>query len=886
MKRRDERGHSKILIIRERNTSVVAYDIRAMRIASLLAFVFVACSPTASKAQMKPPGTAEPNNAGTEAASDIAVLEAAVASAERDQGPKSPEYINALARLASRYRALSRAAEAEPLDRRALALSIEVLGEKHPSTLVKLNNLASSLFALDRTAEAEPLFRRALMLKMDVLGEKNASTLASLNNLTGTLRALDRWAEAEALDRRALAISTEMLGEKHGSTVRSLNNLADDLRKLGRAAEAEPLHRRALALSTEMLGEQHVTTLGILASLTADLRALGRAAEAEPLDRHALAISTEALGERQPVTIAFFGNLADDCRALGRAAEAEMLDRRALALATEVYGEKHRKTITILHNLGGDLNALGRVAEAEPLHRRALAISVEVLGEKHRETLVTLNVLAGDLRSLGRPAEAEPMHRRALALSTEVMGEKHPYTLASLNSLAADLRALGRTAEAEPLHRRALALTIEVLGDKHPDTILVLNNLAADLRVLGRAAEAEQLHRRVLALETDLLGEKHQNRLINLGNLTYDLLAQPARAHLALALAADATNIARAQIDRHDNSPRADAQLARDAQNGQAIFGLFADAAWIAAEGLATGTVPLASLPADLRSVPEVRRAAFAALQYALIGTATETMAREAARGAAHIAGQESLAIEQQKLTDAWRANDLAQNEALGGGGDAGNVKLEALQNRATEMEGRLSTINEQLQASVPDYFKLLRPAALDLTAAQRLLAQDEAVLLMAATGFGTHVMALTSDGLLWHRAPLKADTVETSVLQLASDLASYRQQLSEGFAAGRDSGPDRYDRKTAYELYHALIEPVAGALVGKRHLFIAAAGDLASLPFDWLVTAPPTGTDDGAADLRSTAWLADRFAITQVPSLPSLALFRTRRRDDDGNKN
>ncbi|WP_155646230.1 CHAT domain-containing protein, partial [Erythrobacter donghaensis] len=135
-------------------------------------------------------------------------------------------------------------------------------------------------------------------------------------------------------------------------------------------------------------------------------------------------------------------------------------------------------------------------------------------------------------------------------------------------------------------------------------------------------------------------------------------------------------------------------------------------------------------------------------------------------------------------------------------------------------------------------------------------------------------VMALTRTELVWHRADIKADEVAEKVSALRRDL-----NPGEG-ARGPDAGlaaRPSFDRGTAHDLYARLIAPVAATLEGKSHLFIAADGALASLPFGVLVTeAPQAGSDDSDPEvLRATPWFADAHALVQIPSLQSLAYLR-----------
>ncbi len=781
------------------------------------------------------------------------------------KGEKSPEYIMTLFRQARDLKAVGRIPEVEPLYRRALALRVEMLGEKHPSSIASVTQLAAYLDDFGRSREAEPLHRRALTLWAETVNEKDMRRIGSIMYLAANLDALGRSREAEPLHRRALSLLTESLGEKHPDAIKSLNNLAVNLDGLGRSREAGPLHRRALALRTEVLGEKHPDTISSFINLASNLYALGRAAEAEPLNRRALVLSTEVLGEKHPSTISSLTNLASILDALGRAAEAEPLNKRALALRTEVLGEKHPSTISSLANLASNLDALGRAAEAEPLNKRALALRTEVLGEKHPDTIGSLANLASNLDALGRAAEAEPLNKRALALRTEVLGEKHPDTITNLNNLASNLDNLGRAAEAEPLYRGALMRGTEVLGEKHPDTIASLGNLAGILDALGRSSEAEPLYWRALALDTELLGAGHPATVKVAYNLASSLLRQSSRASEALSPARQAVAGVRLQRSTLGASPREEGQRERDVRGQQGYFATLADADWSA--GLAR--------PGEL---PALRAEAFGALQDAMAGSTSQAVALMAARHAAEAAGAGlgEMARERQRLADEWRANEAGQTSAVSEGGPAAAVKRAGLRTRQTAIEGEMTRIDDRLRREAPAYFALIRPEPLAVADAQRLLGADEAVLLVVPTRFGTHVAALTREGLNWTRAAMTATEVNTAVARLRRDLdPGGAVRAAETSAPRPVTGAPAYDRQTAWRLYQTLVAPVAPALAGKRHVFVAADGALASLPFGVLVTAAPVGDDADPAALRATPWLADAHALVQLPSLQSLAFLR-----------
>jgi tetratricopeptide (TPR) repeat protein len=71
---------------------------------------------------------------------------------------------------------MSRYAEAQTLQSRALAISEKALGPDHPSVASGLCELASTYRELGRYEEAEPLLSRALSIREKALGSDHPLT--------------------------------------------------------------------------------------------------------------------------------------------------------------------------------------------------------------------------------------------------------------------------------------------------------------------------------------------------------------------------------------------------------------------------------------------------------------------------------------------------------------------------------------------------------------------------------------------------------------------------------------------------------------------------------------------------------------------------------------
>jgi CHAT domain-containing protein len=135
--------------------------------------------------------------------------------------------------------------EAEPLYRRALAITERSVGSDHLDVAIRLNNLAELLRVTNRLGEAEPLMRRALAIDEKSLGPDHPTVATRLNNLALLLADTNRYGEAEPLYRRALAITERSLGPDHPDVANRLNNLAWLLAERGDWAQAVALGRRA-----------------------------------------------------------------------------------------------------------------------------------------------------------------------------------------------------------------------------------------------------------------------------------------------------------------------------------------------------------------------------------------------------------------------------------------------------------------------------------------------------------------------------------------------------------------------------------------------------------------------------------------------------------------
>ncbi|MDB5424973.1 MAG: hypothetical protein JWQ29_2389, partial [Phenylobacterium sp.] len=752
--------------------------------------------------------------------------------------------------------------EAEPLLRQALELRRKSFGERDRRTAAGYASLALNLDTQSRDAEAEPYFRKALAIQRSALGEKHPDVGMTLNNLASCLDDQGRHAEAEPLLRKALAIARATVGETGLATAAVYGNLALNLDATGKRAEAEPLFRKALEINRKILGDQHPAVATATANLASNIVGQGRYADAEPLYRLALDIDLKTFGDAHYRVASDLDRLASDLDEQGRPMEAESLYRRALEIRRNVFGELNRSTAAAYGAVAGNLHAQGRYVEAEPLYRKALEIERAAAGENPASSAAAYQNLATNLDAQERHREAEPLLRKALEIRRAALGERREATGSAYNSLAENLDAQDRRAEAERLHRRALEIFRDTLGEQHPQTALAYASLAANLNRQKRYAAAEPMFRKALDIRRATLGEHHPetaeayDSLAQTLYLRYDhVQAEPLSARaVAIVRERRLTDLRAAGSDADAAIRRARADEDRGVHDGR-IYARHLRIAWLAAK----------DRPTDLA---RLRDDAFTTAQDLDTSPAAQALAQTVARATTSGAGA-NVARRRQELSAQARRLEGELVKSLAGRDAARPAQLRlVLDNTGRE----LAALDSRLRRVSPQYAELTSPAPLSLAQVQRRLRPGEGLLLIVPTGDDIHVFAVSRTRVAWNRLFDQQAAIDKRVRTL-------RCQVDEGLCSGGAGasapGPagrlPAFDLTAAYTLYRDLIAPVEGALQGVDRLLVTSSGSLADLPLAMLTLAPPAAGAGGATALASAPWLANRYALTTLPSVSNL---------------
>jgi len=235
-------------------------------------------------------------------------------------------------------------------------------------------------------------------------------------------------------------------------------------------------------------------------------------------------------------------------------------------------------------------------------------------------------------------------------------------------------------------------------------------------------------------------------------------------------------------------------------------------------------------------------------------------------------AGDDKLATLVRQRQDAlshWQSLDETLIKAVSKSPDARNPEQEArLQKDKAATDKKIKALDTTLTQRFPKYQELASPQPLKVEDAQKLLSSDEALISYLVGYDESYLWVVRKDKVAMHKIELSAEALNKIVHRL-------RRLLDPAdIETLKDIQP--FAVKEAHELYQHLFSKAEPLLKGINHLIVVPDGALQSLPFGVLVTEPYEKKLKTLKDHRDVPWLANKYAITVLPSVSSLRALRT----------
>jgi CHAT domain-containing protein len=773
----------------------------------------------------------------------------AIKTEQEASGPASESYITAVdqAIIIARKRFVLSVNQRSPFGdmralyplaelRRALEASRANFGENSDKYRKILNHFAFELVSVDLWRDAEPLLRDLLALNEKQLGDRDPRLLPVLWRLAKVL-------EREQQERAAIAA---------GSRWRIIKDGQEECR------DSEPLLRRALSLpginSTEMLIET-AQAASYLAWCT------GSRDEALRLRTYAVTL---------------FDRVAP-----GTSEERDEL--LALCIRQEVNQRNDEAIATARKLVELDEKAEGRV---DP-----------------RSRLADLHLLSDVLLRVNQVDEAEAIINDAATLSRRYIAAGN----APLVGIEADLGRIalrkGRYAEARDHYRNDIAAVAQLSGlPRYRDDIMYLLRLRTQL---GYALLANRETKAAIAeLEQAIregAGEPSQIAFAEVGlgwaalvdSRITDAIEWLTRADQVFKFIelvffegkADATSalaIAEHLKGNYDGAivhGRAAAATYRkefltfEKENLDPDFNSRSRTFLMLADDLYRVG---ATHPGDRQRFFEE---SFAVAQEAAITAASSAIAAMASRFAPRPGPLGDLIRDEQDTSQRLKDVQGSLGAILAVLPERRDHRKETeLRESLNQETMHLGELRNRLSLEFPAFSELADPRPISEREVQDLLGPNEALIAIQPfkrlTNFDLQINAPRT--LVWVVRRNAATEYSSDLGE--SELANAVRELRSGIDlsnAESDSLP-AFDTAVAYKLYKGLFGPAEHMLEGTEHLIVVAHGALTGIPPGILVTALSGSTNH--AKYRDVAWLSEKYAISVLPAVSSLAALRRHR--------
>jgi len=544
-----------------------------------------------------------------------------------------------------------------------------------------------------------------------------------------------------------------------------------------------------------------------------------------------------------------FRNLLRDGRSANsvrKFKEAEDLIRQALDIQTRLLGENDVAIADTLMDLAINVSNQGRTDEAQALFRRAEPIVQRSPNELDRARFTTyLGVEAanrGDFAAALQYARSASADWRRMVSSVnafaQFQGGGDKRVEKGEMAMALNLEARMALRNGDPVSASAAATEAVLILDQtdglpkwwKSDVLVTLGEVSA---AQGRLSAAETYLNGALAARRQIFGE---------GPQTIAVQAQLGRAYYLEGMNTSAIITYREAL-----------RAARGLPQSNDVF---------TADELmpfAAAIIAYAATLDDETARQGLYAEAFDAFQMVRSSVLGKTIAQAAAKVATSDPAITAL-IERaqgaQREADVARV-ELSHEQSLGDGERSAKVES-ALQQRIAAADRVVAEASRELDQRFPEYSSLAAPRALDLLELRKRLGDREGVVSFLIGRSQTYVQIVRRDGLWIARVPESAGSLQDTVKALRRAL-----EIQGGSI-------DEFDLERSHQLYQSLFKGIEPQLEGLDHLIVVPSGALASLPFGLLVTDKP-----GSGDYTRAPWLAQRLAISHVPSLQALFALR-----------
>lgn len=619
-------------------------------------------------------------------------------------------------------------------------------------------------------------------------------------------------AAVAALDRAELAYAAD--GNAADKQAEVFNNRAVLLRRLRRYAEGEASAREAVRLRTELYGANHIDVASARSTLANLLYSQGKMEEAVEQARAAVASLESASGENHLALVQRLDTLASILDESGLSRESLQVAIRTESLAREHLGLTHNWYQYALNTLTQAQLKSGLYSDAIPNARSTITVREAQFGREHPFTQASVMVLATALEETGQLEEASALAVGAMALLRDHSKLMDVGTVAGFHSrMLRLLAASGDWAGYDREEPASAAVVDEVVPADHWARANFHILRAGILNARGRQTEALALAERWVPVMVERLPAQSKDRIA--AEVLLIRLRQRAGGDLSQALEQAEPIIDRLteQFTALDLSENDIASIAQ--ASGQPLLTYLHMA-------IEAGDADRIVAAAQLLNLSEL---SLAQRHRSILTQGDDSSADAIAHAAIRDLARQLRYLDRRISVDESNGADT-------------------LRTQRNQLEAQLQAATATFRAQFPDYADLIRPAPASRAALAAMLSDGDLLALPVESGSRGYNVIVRPDGSV-AAYPFQSDDIAPKVTALRAALES---QVDDAFPLA-----------VAAQLTATLMP---GTIDAGGTLFIHGGGELASLPWSLLLTAPHEGP------LATAPWLIRSKAVQVLGNL------------------
>ncbi|WP_340203673.1 CHAT domain-containing protein [Ascidiimonas sp. W6] len=655
----------------------------------------------------------------------------------------------------------------------------------------------------------------------------------SLNIIGNSNRELGKFDQALAQHQKALKIGITHFGEQHPHVADSYNGIGNVYRELGKYDQVLAQHQKALKIQITHFGEQHPDVAYSYNGIGDHYRRSGKYDQALAQDQKALKIRMAHFGEQHPDVAASYNNIGKAYIELGKFDQGLEQFQKALNIKIAHFGEQHSYIAEMYNNIGVYYSYVGKYHKALEQHQKALKIRIAYFDGEHPSVFQTHYNMGIAYTDLGKYDQALEQYQIALKIAMANFGGQH-YTVASCyDNMGIVYKALGKYNQALEQHQKTLRIGIALFGNQHPeiaDTYISMGNICCILGNYSQALHYYQnaLHSNDASVSMDSFTS--QPGLKNHLDANILLQALSEKGKTLRLIAKDGTVVARPLARSLNTYQVADTliqSMRRNTPYEKDKLDL-AKNSTLAYQGAVSTAIKLHQKHHERHYLDKAFYFSEQNRASILLGSQAQRRALQFANVPDHL-----ISLEKElKINKSFYTKQLQRQK------DSASVSYN--QDQLFKINRRLDSVTTLMETTYPNYYQMkYSPKIIPLGAVQKQLAEDELLLQYLWGEEVLYGFSITKDDVEVHEIP-----IDSTLLKIPKAFMSHFQGWDGIDNVERLSSISELESYTykAYTLYKTLVAPLlTSSTKATKKLIIIPDGPLSRIPFEVLVTQPPT---------------------------------------------